>query len=112
MGVRLFVVIVLTVCSFSGFATEYDNVTIKRLMLHRNFNDVVFIDLDIESPTRLECHENNEWDYVLNISDDFGRAIYSTLLAMKASQSSGLFTGNGLCNVYDYAESLKRVQFK
>ncbi len=96
----------------SVMAIKHSNVSVTGFSLHRNFENVVFVQLSSENPSRLECHANENWDFVLDISNDFGKAMYSTLLTMKASGSTGTFTGTGQCNtqLYQYAEELLRIE--
>jgi len=105
------IVIFITLLCVSGsvLASDFENAEIKRLMLYRDFPDLVFIDLELERTDFLSCHTNRNWDFILDISDDFGKAIYSALLSMRLSGQHGKFTGTGSCSRYSYSETLKRI---
>ena len=93
-------------------ASEIDSATIKRLMIDRDFGEKVFIELDRHQLSPEQCHTNTSWEYVLDISDQLGKAMYSSLLALYASGKPGEFHGTETCMLYSTIEDLERVEMK
>ncbi len=103
---------ILLLLSLSGTASEIEPAVVKRLMLDRVFEGKVFIQLDCHQTSPIECHDNESWEYVLDITDEYGKAMYSTLLSLYASGKPGLFRGDETCSLYHSAETLRRVEAK
>lgn len=99
-------------CATLVSASEINQATIKRLMLDRVFEGKVFVQLNKHQSAPIECHDNDHWEYVLDITDDYGKAMYSTLLSLHASGKAGLFRGDETCSLYHSAETLRRVEAK
>lgn len=98
--------------SFVSHSAEIDESAISRLMIDRNHGVLIFIDLDKGHSSPIACHSSSSWQFVLDISDDLGKQIYSSLLALYASGREGLFAGEGNCNLYNGIETLRRVELK
>lgn len=101
----IFPIILFT--SIAAAATQVENTKIKELYLSKKHGDFVFIRLDMPAP-RSACSKNGTWDYTLELSSEFGRAMYSTVLSAYVAGKSLTATGNdgGLCNETGSVESL------
>lgn len=63
--------------------------TIESLMIDRNNGDKVYI--RVKSSPANSCTTNYSWNYVLDLSDDLGRTMYSSLLTAYAAKSAITF---------------------
>lgn len=109
---RIILLLLVTVFSSTVFATEISSATIKRLMLDRSMTGKVFVSLDKHQTNSVACHTLAHWEFVLDISDDFGKALYSSLLSLQASGRSALFRGDDACSLYPQIETLRRIELK
>ena len=104
--------ILLSLTSMNIEATEVTSASVKKIMMDRNLIGKVFIQLNVRQPSTIECHHNSSWEYVLDITDDYGKHMYSTLLTLYASGKQGLFAGDNLCSQYKNIETLRRIEAK
>ena len=110
---KIKVILFLVLClSPKCFATVIDGASIKRLMLDRSLDGRVFIELDRSQDQKIGCHTNTGWEYVLDITDEFGKAMYSMLLSLQASGKPAYFRGKDNCSVYSQIETLRRIEAK
>jgi len=92
-----------------AFAADISAAKIKTLMLDRNHGIKVLIKLDKTQATPIGCHANS-WQYVLDISDELGRVIYSSLLASYAAGKTVNFMGTTSCSLHLNIETLRRIE--
>jgi len=108
--------IIALIFSASLQASEIANTKITKLMIDKNHNlgMAVFIKTDgvANRTLGLGCHDNVSWDYVLDISEEYGKQMYSMLLTARASQKDIKLVGvnQSTCDVYSNIETLRRVE--
>jgi hypothetical protein len=95
-----------------ALAGELDGVIVKRIMHDRSQAGKVFIELDRKQTSPASCHNNHNWQYVLDISDNYGKAMYSTLLSLHMSGKQALFRGTQECTLFGSVETLGRIEIK
>jgi hypothetical protein len=81
-------------------------------MQDRLYPGELFIQLDRDQTSPFECHSNPSWEYVLDISDDQGKQMYSSLFTLYSSGKAGLFKGIDNCSLYNNIETLGRIELK
>ncbi|WP_298773509.1 hypothetical protein [uncultured Shewanella sp.] len=107
---KLIGIALLSLFSSPLYATEITSAKITQLMLDRNYTDKVFIQLDKKNTAGDTCHDNTRWEYVLDISDNLGKTIYSSLLASFAAGKTVNLKGTNNCLLYTGVETLSRVE--
>ncbi|QGX41533.1 hypothetical protein [Permianibacter aggregans] len=108
---RAFFWAVVILFSAIGQASQVSEAKIKRLMMDDSLPSKVYIELSAMQSDRISCHENESWNYVLDLQSTSAREFYSMLLTMHASGRAGLFKGTGTCSKHPDIETLKRVEF-
>jgi len=105
-------VLFLSILSFKTFAApDVNQAQIIKLMLDRGHDgERVYIKLDKRQSKSVSCHSNVSWEYVLDISDSFGKSIYSALLTSYASGKKIDYSGYGNCNLFRSIETLRRIE--
>lgn len=93
----------------NSMASSTHSAIIKDLMLDRDQGSKVFINLDIRTSSLESCHSNTTWEYVLDISDELGLSIYSSLLTLYATGKPASFKGTGICTLFPTIEDLRKV---
>lgn len=100
-------------CSMSNsFASTTDLTTIEEIMLDNDNGVKVYFKVKQSLPPEDGCRENPNWPYVFDISTDFGKSMYSALLAAYASKSTVKVFGYGTCAVHNAVETVKRIELK
>lgn len=97
--------------SSQASAGDVSSAQIETLMLDRNHGEKVFIKLNKKHTYPINCHKNS-WEYILDISDDLGKSIYSSLLASYAAGTTVNFIGSSSCSLYPNIESLRRIELE
>lgn len=94
----------------SGLAASVSNTEISMVMIERQNGAKVFLKTTVNkaagSPT---CHTNASWSFVLPLTTDTDKAIYSALLAAKSAGRKVNLVGAGECNTHTAIETLTRV---
>jgi hypothetical protein len=85
------------------------NVTVISIQLNKSVPNVAFIRVSAVPTGRPACATHTFWHYTLSMSDDFGRAMYATLLALYTSGGIADLGGAGVCTEFGSMESLKAV---
>ncbi len=97
---------------YSLAGSMVENVTIKVIGYDKGIPDVVFI-RTTQAPatqTRIGCHTDTNWNYVLKLSTDLENKMHAALLAAQASKQNLTLKGSGLCDAsYRAIESLHVV---
>jgi hypothetical protein len=93
-------------------AGQIDDALVKRIMLDRQYGEKVFIELEKRHTNLASCHSNNHWQYVLDISDDYGKAMFSSILSLHLAGRKALFNGTDNCSLYRNIETLSRIEAK
>jgi hypothetical protein len=111
-----FIISLISMMVFSSGAssvTQADSTKIKELYMAKNHGEYVFIKLE-NSPDRSGCSKNGTWDYTLELTTDFGRAMYSTILSAYFAGKTVTAKGNvlGECNEIGSVESLDVIWIK
>jgi hypothetical protein len=106
-----FLILLLLVPAVS-YSSEYNNVTISRLMIDKAYGNKVFVELSTSQVPTAECHQSNGWHYALGLSDGVDEKIYAMLLTLQASGKPARFVGTGHCDLHDKIETLNRVEMK
>ncbi len=99
----------LSLFTIQAFAGEIRSAKIETLMVDRAHGAKVFIKLDKTHPTPINCHANN-WQFVLDISDDLGKTLYSNLLTSYAAGKTIHLKGTSSCSLYPNIETLRRIE--
>lgn len=105
-------ILALSLFSAQLYAAEITSAKITQLMLDRHYTDKAFIQLDKKNISAPTCHDNSTWEYVLDISDSFGKTIYSSLLASFAAGKTVNLTGTNNCALFTGIETLNRVEIR
>lgn len=92
--------------------TTLSAVQIEKLNLNRSLGSKIFIRTSAspQEQTRIECHTDNNWNFVLPLESDLDKSIYSSLLAALASGKTVTLTGTNGCDEssgYSTIETLK-----
>lgn len=88
---------ILAVFAKSSFATEASKAKIIRLDLAKSYGSVL-IKLNTSTPIKASCHQNTGWDYVMPISSDIDKTMFSILLAAYMSGKSITIAGSDACS--------------
>ncbi len=103
----------LLLVSLNAFAgSTVSNVTISMIGYDKGIPDVVFIKTSMlpSTQTRISCHTDTNWNYVLRLSIPLEEKMYAALLAAQASRQNVILFGSGLCNSsYPLIESLQTM---
>lgn len=100
----------ISLFSFQAIAAEVPSSTIENLMLDRHHHGKAFIKLRDRQGTPISCHTNTNWEFIMDITDEQGKAMYAMLLALKASQQPARFYGDSNCSLYHNIETLRRIE--
>jgi hypothetical protein len=107
---RVSVLLASIMAAPTGFAATVSNTEIKMVMIERQHGAKVFLTTMVaktaNSPT---CHTNASWAFVLPLTTDTDKAIYSALLAAKSAGRKVNLVGAGECNTHAAIETLTRV---
>ena len=79
-------------------------------MKDKMYPNYLFIDLDKSQPTKLDCHSNVRWEYVLDTSDEQGKNMLSLLLAARMSGEKVNFRDTGECTINNSIPVLRRIE--
>ena len=86
--------------------------TIKEIMLDQYNGMNVYFSVAQSLPATDGCRANVDWPFVVDISTEFGKNLYSAILASYVSKSKVRVFGFGTCNVHTAVETVKRIEFK
>jgi hypothetical protein len=108
-NIMIFIVLITT--GFSANSSEIDNTKITRTMMDEGYGQVLFIQVE-RDPVRdgAHCHSNGTWDYVISTESEFGKQMFSQLLAAYAAGKTIKMFGKGTCLVNSSTETLKRIE--
>jgi len=109
--VKLIITLVVLFSSFASLASTTSITKIKEIMLDQNNGIKVYLKVEDSLPN-VGCRTNLNWPFVIDISTDFGRSLYSALLMSYASKSKVIVHGFGTCTVHNGVETVKRIEFK
>lgn len=95
------------------FASEANDAQIKTLaILKDDYPGLVFIEVVGQRTALPTCHTNGLWAYVLRLTNDDDKRIFSLLTIAKLNQSSVRLVGRGSCEPAGTIESLAQVWLK
>lgn len=103
------IIILLSLFISQAFAADISAAKIDTLMLDRGHGAKVYIKLNKTHSTPINC-QTNSWQYVLDISDELGKIIYSSLLASYAAGKTVNFIGTTSCSLHLNIETLRRIE--
>jgi hypothetical protein len=92
-------------------STRLSNVTIDRLGYDKNFPDVIFIRTSIppSGQSRISCHTDNNWNYVLATTLPIEEKMFSAILAAQSTKQKLTLRGSGECGAFNTIEQLRIV---
>jgi hypothetical protein len=70
---HIFLAILISTISFTATSGELDMAVVKRLMISRQFGQILFTELDKSQASPLSCHSNPSWEFVLDVTGDLGQ---------------------------------------
>jgi hypothetical protein len=87
------------------------NAKITHIMQDAGYPEFMFIDIDKEPSNRPDCHTHPRYEYVVDLTTDFGKRVQSLVLsAYMASQNVHILgAGDDDCNVNNI-EILRRLE--
>ncbi|ENM3908859.1 hypothetical protein GCS57_003610 [Vibrio cholerae] len=100
--------IIATFLSGVVSASSLENVTIEQLGYDKNYPDRVFIKTSVAptSQSRVQCHNDNNWNYVMPLLSPFEGKMYSALLAAHSAKQKVTLIGTNKCDAFDTIEGL------
>lgn len=85
---------------------------ITELAIDRVYGEAkVFIQASGNKDSNPSCHTNSNWSFVLPLSTDLDRNIFSMLLTARATQGTLRLQGRGLCDVHTGMETLSYIKY-
>lgn len=100
----------LMLATVNAFAnTTIENVTIKLIGYDKNIPDAILIKTDkpASQQTRISCHTDTNWNFLLKMSTPLEDKMYAALLSAQASKQNLTLVGSGVCDAsYSAIESL------
>jgi hypothetical protein len=93
------------------FAGGISSAKINNIMLDKNHGIKAYIELSKDMPSRddASCHNSGRWEYVVEISTEYGEKLYSNLLVAYSTQKPANFSGTGEC-LHAGIEELRRLE--
>lgn len=88
--------------------SNISNVTIEKLHINKSIGEVLFI-VTSSDQSKVGCHTDNNWNYVMPLTSELDKTLYSALLAAYVSQSKVQIIGTGECgSAFANIESLDK----
>ena len=105
------VFLILFFVSGGIFASEINNTVITRTMMAAEHGLKFYIQVE-GTPNRASghCHANSTWDYVIATDNEFGKQLFSQLLAAHLSGKKVKLYGNDTCKSFLNLEDLTRLE--
>jgi len=111
---RLIFVTLIFFCD-SVLSAQYEvTTTIKSLFMGPHYNNKVFIEVESRPTTERPegCTDNASFDFVIDLSTEYGKAYYSAALAAYASNSTVRLESYDSCTVYSSVPGVKTIWLK
>ena len=108
---RLIFIILIILSPFS-YASTTGMTNITEIMLDEGNGVKLYFKVAETIPTDGSCSTNQNWPYVFDISTEFGKSMYSAVLAAYIGQLDVQVFGYGTCDVHNAVETVKRIEFK
>lgn len=93
-------------------ANTLDNVTIEKIHINRNTGEYAYIITSMDHVSPISCHTIGGMQFVLPLSTELDRLVYSSLLAAHFSKAKVKLVGNGDCLNGMPIETLRSIYTK
>lgn len=95
----------------TSFAATVSNTGISVVMIDRKNGAKVFVKTSvIKTANNPTCHTNTSWAFVLPLTNELEKAMYSAILAAKNTGKKVNLVGTGDCGTHTGIETLNRIE--
>lgn len=96
----------------TSYASYIGKGTVDEIQYGPVYKNLVYINIDGQQNNKPYCSVNKSFNYVVDVSTDIGKTVFSGLLAAYASQSEVAISGYGNCGLSSEVESLRWFSVK
>lgn len=106
------ILMIFIILSPISYASTTVITNIKEIMLDQDNGVKLYFKVTESTPTDGSCRTNQNWPYVLDISTEFGKSMYSAILAAYIGKLDIQVFGYGTCDIHNAVETVKRIELK